>query len=207
MIAMCLEPDPASPPYALPPEELVSRAGSGDVAAFTALVTALHPTVHRWALIFADDADEADDIVQDAFVSMHLKLDQYQGDAPLEAWLYRIVRRAAGQRRRTLRRRLRLAASAPPPERDVYLTDPGARVDRQRIAAQVRAFFGRLPERQREIFDLVDLQGYDPSEVAEMTGIKPATVRANLFKARAAMRAHLIARHPEGESVAAEGTR
>jgi RNA polymerase sigma-70 factor, ECF subfamily len=197
MLAMRLEPDPTSAPPGLPPRELVFRAGAGDVAAFTALVTALHPTVHRWALIFADDPDEADDIVQDAFVSMHLKLAQFQGDAPLEAWLYRIVRRAAGQRRRTARRRLRLAASAPArPERDVYLTDPGARVDRQRAAAQVRAFFGRLPERQREIFDLVDLQGYDPSEVAAMTGIKPATVRANLFKARAAVRAHLIARHP-----------
>ena len=177
--------------------ELAARAEAGDTAAFTALVTALHPVVHRWALVFATDPDEADDIVQEAFVQMHLNLGQFLGEAPLEAWLYRIVRRAAGQRRRTAQRRQRLAASARArPERDAYLTDPGARVDRQRVAAQIRTFFGDLPARQREIFDLVDLQGFGPSEVARMTGMNPATVRANLFKARAAVRAHLIARHP-----------
>jgi RNA polymerase sigma-70 factor (ECF subfamily) len=176
---------------------LVSRAVAGDAAAFAALVTALHPSVYRWALIFAADADEADDITQEAFVQMHLRLAQFHGEAPLAAWLYRIVRHAAGQRRRAIVRRARLAAQPKAlPERDAYDTDPGIRVDRQRLAAEVRAFFGHLPARQREIFDLVDLQGYDPMEVALMTGIKPATVRANLFKARAAVRAHLIARHP-----------
>jgi RNA polymerase sigma factor (sigma-70 family) len=64
------------------------------------------------------------------------------------------------------------------------------------VAARIRAFFGTLPARQREIFDLVDLQGYDPSEVARMTGMNAATVRTNLFEARAAVRAHLIARRP-----------
>ena len=69
-------------------------------------------------------------------------------------------------------------------------------MDRQWAAARIRAFFGDLPPRQREVFDLVDLQGYEPSDVARMTGTNAATVRANLFKARAAVRAHLIARHP-----------
>jgi RNA polymerase sigma-70 factor, ECF subfamily len=181
---------------------LAARAVAGDGDAFTALVVALHGTVYRWALGLASDADEADDIAQEAFVRMHLRLRQYDGDAPLEAWLYRIVRHVAGQRRRTVVRRARLGAlPKATPEREVYLTDPGARVDRQRLASEVRAYFGRLPARQREIFDLVDLQGYDPIEVALMTGIKPATVRANLFKARAAVRAHLIARHPGASEV------
>jgi RNA polymerase sigma-70 factor (ECF subfamily) len=197
MLATPPELDPGVPSRDLAQRELATRAEAGDVAAFAALVGVLHPVVHRWALVFAADADEADDIVQDAFVQMHRHLGQFHGDAPLEAWLYRIVRRAAGQRRRTARRRLRLAASAHVgSEGALYLTDPGARVDRQWVAARIRAFFGTLPGRQREIFDLVDLQGYDPSEVARMTGINAATVRTNLFKARAAVRAHLIARHP-----------
>ena len=188
-------------PALAPPEqlrnELVARASVGDASAFGALVAALHPTVHRWALVFANDADEADDIVQETFVRMHLRLAQDRGDAPLEAWLYRIVRHAAGQRRRLASRRAKLSRlPKAQPERDVYLTDPGARVDRQRLIDEVRAFFGRLPSRQREIFDLVDLQGYDPIEVALMTGIKPSTVRGNLFKARAAIRARLLAAHP-----------
>jgi RNA polymerase sigma-70 factor (ECF subfamily) len=197
MLVMQPEPEAAVVPHAPPPRELAARAEAGDTGAFTALVVALHPVVHRWALVFASDPDEADDIVQETFVRMHRSLAQFHGAAPLEAWLYAIVRRAAGQRRRTARRRLRLAASSlAPPERDPYLTDPGARLDRQWVAERIRAFFGALPSRQREMFDLVDLQGYDPAEVARMTGMNPSTVRAHLFKARAAVRAHLIARHP-----------
>jgi RNA polymerase sigma-70 factor (ECF subfamily) len=181
----------------------MARAEAGDTAAFTALVTALHPMVHRWALFFAADPDEADDIVQEAFVQVHRNLERLRDAAPLEGWLYRVVRRAAGQRFRTARRRRRLAVSARArPERDVYLTDPGARVDRQLAAAQIRAAFGRLPARQREVFDLVGLQGFEPGEVARLTGTNPATVRANLFKARAAVRAHLIARHPGAAELA-----
>lgn len=196
-------PEPSGAPVTGGSERaLVERAVAGDPASFAALVTALHPAVYRWALIFAADADEADDIAQDAFVQMHLRLAQFNGEAPLAAWLYRIVRHAAGQRRRAFVRRARLAALPKAlPERDVYLTDPGERVDRERLAAEVRAYFAHLPARQREIFDLVDLQGYDPIEVALMTGIKPATVRANLFKARTAVRAHLIARHPGASEV------
>lgn len=179
-----------------PDGALVARAAAGDAEAACALLTALHPTVYRWALGITADPDEADDVTQEAFVRIHLRLAQYDGIAPLEAWAYRIVRRVAGQRHRTARRRARLGALPHAlPERDVYVTDPGARVDRERLAAEVRAFFGTLPARQREIFDLVDLQGYDPIEVALMTQANPATVRANLFKARAAVRAHLLARH------------
>jgi RNA polymerase sigma-70 factor, ECF subfamily len=196
------DPDSAAALRGAARRVLVARAERGDVAAFTALVTALQPVVHRWALVFAADPDEADDIVQETFVQMHRHLGQFQGAAPLEGWLYGIVRRAAGQRRRTVRRRLRLAASVRAlPERDVYLTDPGARVDRAWVAARVRDAFRGLPARQREVFDLVDLQGYEPAEVARMTGANPATVRANLFKARAAVRAHLIARHPGAKEI------
>ena len=197
MLVMQSDHDSAVAPPDIRPRDLAVRAEAGDTTAFTALVAALHPVVHRWALVFAGDPDEADDILQETFVQMHRHLAQFHGEAPLEAWLYRIVRRAAGQRRRTARRRLRLAESAVArPERDPYVTDPGARVDRQWVAERIRAFFRDLPSRQREMFDLVDLQGYDPSEVARMTGMNPGTVRANLFKARAAVRAHLMARHP-----------
>lgn len=177
--------------------ELLARAEAGDTAAFTALVVELHPAVHRWALGLTADPDEADDVAQAAFVQLHRNLAQFRGEAPLEAWLYGIVRRVAGQRRRTAQRRLRLATSARArPERDVYVTDPGTRIDRQWLAVQIRTAFDHLPPRQREIFDLVDLQGHSPAEVARMTDMNAATVRGNLFKARAAMRAHLIARHP-----------
>ena len=174
--------------------QLASLAGAGDDAAFTTLVTRYQPAVFRWSLTFANDADEAEDIVQEVFVRAHRLLSQYRSDGSLGAWLYAITRRTANQSRRTRKRRKRLALSpAAAPLRDVYTTDPGGRVDR---AVVIRELFAELPARQREIFDLVDLQGFSPSEAAERTGMKPVSVRANLFKARTAIRAKFLATHP-----------
>lgn len=177
--------------------QLASLASAGDDTAFTALVTRFQPAVFRWSLIFASDPDEAEDITQEVFVRVHRQLGGYRSDGPLEAWLYRITRRTATQIRRKRGRRGRLSLTAAArPEREVYTTDPGGRVDRQRAADIIRELFSELPRRQREVFDLVDLQGLSPVEVAERTGMKPVSVRANLFKARKAIRDGMLATHP-----------
>ncbi|HUR00545.1 MAG TPA: RNA polymerase sigma factor [Gemmatimonadaceae bacterium] len=177
--------------------QLASLASAGDDSAFTTLVTRFHPLVFRWSLTFARDADEAEDITQEVFVVAHQQLENYRSDGPLEAWLYSITRRTAGQIRRTTKRRSRLSQSPlAAPDRDVYTTDPGGRVDRERVATLIRDMFENLPLRQREIFDLVDLQGLSPGEAAERTGMKPVSVRASLFKARQAIRNGILATHP-----------
>lgn len=177
--------------------QLASLASAGDDAAFTSLVTRFQPAVFRWSLIFARDPDEAEDITQEVFVRVHRQIGGYRSDGPLEAWIYRITRRTATQLRRKRGRRGRLALTpAARPDREVYTTDPGGRVDRQRAATVIHELFSELPRRQREIFDLVDLQGLSPIEVAERTGMKPVSVRANLFKARKAIRDGLLATHP-----------
>jgi RNA polymerase sigma-70 factor, ECF subfamily len=177
--------------------QLASLASSGDDSAFTTLVTRFQPAVFRWALMFAHDPDEAEDISQEVFVRTYRQLGTYRSDGSLEAWLYRITRRAAIQMRRTHSRRGRLALSpGARPFRDVYTTDPGGRVDRERAASVIHELFTGLPRRQREIFDLVDLQGFSPAEAAERMGMKPVSVRANLFKARRAIREGLLATHP-----------
>jgi len=177
--------------------QLASRAAAGDDSAFTTLVTRYQPAVFRWSLMFANDPDEAEDISQEVFVRAHRRLSQYRSDGSLEAWFYAVTRRAANQMRRKARRRTRLALSpGARPAREVYTTDPGGRVDRERAAALIHEMFSNLPPRQREIFDLIDLQGLTPGEVAERTGMKPTSVRANLFKARKSIRARFLATHP-----------
>ena len=174
----------------------IALAAEGDDAAFESLVTVLHRLVHRWSLTFARDPDEADEITQETFVLVHRKLGQYRGDASVEGWVYRITRRVALQRHRKDRRRRELSEAAFLGNDNVYNTDPGARVDRERIAEYVRIFFTQLPPKQREVFDLVDLQGHEPAEVARLLGTNAGTVRGNLFKARSALRARLLEDHP-----------
>ena len=185
-----------------PLSKTVEQANLGNAGAFNELVAALHPTVYRWALTFARDPDEADEITQETFVLVHRKLDQYRGESDVEGWVYLITRRVALQRRRKVRRRQLLSTKSFPISESVYNTDPGARVDRERVAEFIRYFFTTLPPRQREVFDLVDLQGHDPSEVADIIGVRPGTVRANLFKARTAIRERLLELHPAWREIA-----
>jgi RNA polymerase sigma-70 factor (ECF subfamily) len=176
--------------------EYIPLAVRGDELAFEQLVRTLQPQVYRWCLTFARNADDADELTQDTFVQMHRHLEQFRGESSIEGWLYGIVRRLALAKRRKSARRKWLSESVIPGLDAVYNTDPGGRVDRQRIASYIRHFFTQLPPRQREVFDLVDLQGHDPSEVAAMLSLKPATLRANLFKARESIRAHVLEAHP-----------
>lgn len=174
--------------------ELVARTLGGDERAFGALVAEYHAVVYRWALALSGDEDDANDIVQEVFIRVHRKLAAYRGTGPFDAWLYRITRRVASR----LRRRL---APATATALDVYVTDPGARVDRQRAIALIRAIAATLPMRQREVFVLCDIEGRAPAEAARLLGMKDVSVRASLFKARAAIRRTILATHPcYGES-------
>lgn len=157
------------------------------------IVRHYRPMVFQWALALVGDPDEADDVVQETFVRVAEKLGSYRGDGVFEGWLYRITRRVAGSRRRTASRRARLAASpTAQPSQEVYLTDPGARVDRQRAAAAIIDLSRRLPSRQREVFTMCDLHGKSPMEVSSVLGMNTNTVRAHLFKARATIRQRLL---------------
>lgn len=179
----------------------IELAREGDHDAFADLVATLHPLVFRWALRFARDADDAEEITQETFVLVHRRLHQYRGKVALEGWVYLITRNVALARKRKANRRKWLTESEIPGLASVYTTDPGARIDRQRVAEYIHHFFVTLPPRQREVFDLVDLQGHDPVEVAKLIGARPGAVRANLFKARASIRAHILETHPAWKEV------
>ncbi len=175
---------------------LLARVQAGDPAAFSEFVSLYQSRVFRWAMGFTLDSDDAEDVAQEAFVRVYQKAGSYKGEAPLEGWLYRLTRRVALRKGRKLKRRALLGASAlARPTWEVYVTDPGGRVDRDQAVAMIRDSARQLPVRQREIFDLCDLQGNTPNEVAELLGLNAATVRANLFKARASIRKRILMTH------------
>jgi RNA polymerase sigma-70 factor (ECF subfamily) len=170
--------------------ELVARTREGDTGAFTALVELYRPVVYRWAIALTGDEDDAEDITQEVFVRVHRKLWTFRGDGTFDAWLYRITRRVV------LRSRPTRAFLPSSPEAELYVTDPGGRVDRQRAVALIRTIAATLPLRQREVFILCDLEGRTPAEAAGMLDMKDVSVRASLFKARTTIRRTILATHP-----------
>ena len=174
-------------------ESLVELAATADSVLFSNFVTAYQPVVFRWALTFARDFDEAEDLTQETFIRAFRKIRQYRGEGTIEGWLYRIVRSVGVEKRRVAFRRKLLGRSpSARPEREVYTTDPGARVDSQTVSTLIHRYLEDLPAGQREVFDLVDLQDHTPAEAARMTGRSPGAVRVSLFQARSAVRERLL---------------
>ena len=178
---------------------LVQRARRGDDKALRDLIECAYPLVRRWSLVRTGDPSDADDLTQDVLVQMIRKLEGFKGDAQFGTWLYSITRNAAADRYRKDERRARLAES--PGAYDALVPaaveDPARLAERTEVRAALEVFFEELPERQREIFDLVELQGLPSTDVAELLGIEPVSVRAHLFKARRRLRERILAERPD----------
>jgi RNA polymerase sigma-70 factor (ECF subfamily) len=179
--------------------DLVRDARDGDPEALRKLVERAYPAVRRWALVHTGDPTEADDLTQDVMVHVIQRLDGFSGSARFSTWLYTVTRNAAIDRlRRTSRRSSRLADPRAHPDGAMNAPDdPSAGADRRHIGDVVEAFFHELPDRQREVFDLAELQGVPAAEIADRLGIEAVSVRAHLFKARRTLRTRILESHPE----------
>ena len=174
-------------------ERLARQAAGGDELAFARLVHAVRPRLYRWALVQVGDADDAEDITQAVSLRLHRGLAGFRHGSALGTWLYTLVRSAAadwrrGVKRRSVRQRSYATSHA------TFSVAPD-RVDADRLLALVRDQLGALPARQREVFDLAELQGVAPGEVARLLGLGESTVRVHLLRARRAIRARVLARH------------
>lgn len=180
-----------------PVEAMAARARAGDERAFAELATAVRAQVHRWALVRTGDADDAEDVAQTVVIRLHRHLHAFEGRSRFTTWLYRLTASAALDwvKGRGRRERAHLASA----EADALAAateDRIAALENERTVALVRSFFAELPARQREVFDLVDLQGFTPAEAGEMLEIEGVTARAHLFRARRAIRERILAAHP-----------
>lgn len=160
--------------------------------ALETLVQDATPRVRRWALVQTGDSDAADDVTQEVLIRMVASLDSLREPERIERWLYAATRNAAID---LFRKGRRHAEALAVDTANLVSASPGpaeghASAELKRLLASL---FRQLPRRQREVFDLVELQGMTAPQAAELLGIRPATVRVNLFKARGTLRRRLIA--------------
>ena len=173
---------------------LVEGVRSGRPAAVERLVARVQDRVRGWAARFTDDEDTADDVAQEVLIGLERRVSRFRGASQFSTWLFAVTRNVAlSQRRRDQRRAMLL-------ERRLEVEGTGQGTveqdpDAMRLASLVMQYFDALPKRQRTIFEMVDLQGMTPAEVARQLGMEQVTVRAHLFKARRAIRARMLEQH------------
>lgn len=182
-----------------PDPGLVLRAQEGDREALKALLEEVAPAVRQWAYAHTGDTDAASDLSQDVLVLLLRKISSYRGEARFLSWVYSVTRNQALER---LRRR-----GGRNKKMDRFKAEIGdgispanegeARVDRKRLGNLVRAFATELPQRQREVFQMAELQGLTSPEIGAILHLSPGAVRAALLKARRALRKRILENHPE----------
>jgi RNA polymerase sigma-70 factor, ECF subfamily len=158
---------------------------------FGALVADRQRRALRLAYHMLGNAADAEEAVQDAFVKVFEHIRRFREDSPFDAWFNRILVNTCLDRRKAHMRRhrwFRWLDAGPDQQNEVERTpDTGSNPEEALIANERRARLNgaiqRLPERQRTVFLLSQLDGRSAREVGAATGLSESTVRVHLFRA------------------------
>ena len=179
-------------PDARPDSEFVAEARRGNTEAFEVLVRRHQPRLFATAYHMVNRREDAEDVVQTAFVKAYRSLPSFRGNSSFYTWLYRITVNVALNHLK--RRRRREADSLDDPDRGLerdpaYLElassdDPGRDAHRTELREKLNAALAQLSEKHRTVVVLHDIEGLPHEEIARMTGASIGTVRSRLFYAR-----------------------
>jgi len=174
---------------ALALSQLVARARAGDRAAGDGLVRAFAAEVYGVLFRIVGNHEDAEDLAQEVFVRALSALDLYRGDGAFGGWLLRIaVHVGRDHLRRRGRGPVRLAldgvdeaALGPGGARGA---EPGATLAHQELSTQLAAALEHLPAPLRAALALRVLEGREYDDVAAALGVRPATARTQVMRAR-----------------------
>ncbi|MFA6954870.1 MAG: RNA polymerase sigma factor [Thermoanaerobaculia bacterium] len=179
--------------HPLADEEIVARVIAGDLALFEVLMRRHNQRLYRAALAIVRDRDEAEDVVQQAYINAYAHLEQFGGRASVATWLTRIAVYEAYAR---LRKRSPVEAID---ERGGDISDPASISPEQEVLntelrETLEAEIGALPEHYRVVFMLREIEGLDTADTAELLGVSEDVIKTRLSRARERLRAGLFDR-------------
>ncbi len=174
--------------------ELVARSQDGDLAAFNRIVERYQGLVYNVAARITGNRTSAEDVAQETFTSAYRSIRRFRGGS-LRAWLTRIASNLSIDAIRSSRRR-------PEESLDEHLLNPAfqpvsavespeQRALSNELADEIQRAIMAVPEEQRALLVLIDVQGMSYEEAAQAVGVSVGTVKSRLSRARARVRGHL----------------
>jgi RNA polymerase sigma-70 factor, ECF subfamily len=172
---------------------IARRIASGDREQFTLLIRQYNRRLYRLARATLRDDAEAEDALQDAYLSAYHGIQHFRGDAAISTWLSRLVlNECLGRIRRGNRRSKVVPLVSSNEEAGLVAEEPARRPERILARAQMRGLLEQkldeLPEAFRVVFVLRSVEELSVEETAEVLGIPAATVRTRYFRARGLLR-------------------
>ena len=178
---------------------VIRRVQHGDVDAFGLLVTAYEKNVFNVALQMLGNREDAQDIAQEAFLKAYNSLSSFRGDSKFSSWLYRIVSNLCLDFKRRQGRRPSSSLTVEDDDGENVQLDiadesqsPETLLERKLTREAVRRGLAELPDEQRQILLLREIQGLSYEEIGEAMGLEAGTVKSRIFRARKKLCAFLL---------------
>jgi RNA polymerase sigma-70 factor (ECF subfamily) len=179
--------------------ELIARATRKEEAAVRAIIQQHNRRLFRIARSIIRDDNEAEDVVQEAYVRAFTKLAEFRGESSLGTWLSRIVmNEALGRVRRQRSAPIRISLESLKPGGEVIafpLTSKQPDPERTMAQNEIRLILERtiddLPEAFRVVLMARIVEEMSVEETAELLGLRPQTVKTRLHRAKRLLRAYL----------------
>ena len=162
-----------------------------NIEAFQNRVLPAKNKLFRFALRFLGNEEEAKDVVQEVFIRVWNGREQMNEVQNWEAWCMRITKNLSLDRIRTLARKQTHPLEAGYDVRQETLS-PHESTEIQESMNRVNQFIAALPEKQRQVIHLRDVEGYTYNEICEILELDMNQVKVNLFRARNAVREKLM---------------
>jgi RNA polymerase sigma-70 factor (ECF subfamily) len=178
---------------------LVQQAKSGDLEAFSELVRRYDRNIFRIAQHITHNEDDAQDVVQDAFLKAYQNLEQFQGNSKFYTWLVRIavnealmrLRKRRNDRTVSLDEDVETDEGTMPREVADWSPNPEQLYGRSELGDILKKTIQGLPPGFRTVFVLRDIEGLSTEETAEMLGLSVPAVKSRLLRARLQLRERL----------------
>ena len=173
-------------------EALVRRARDGDYAAFERLYERHRTLVYRFAYQMASRRDDAEDIVQEAFVRAYQNLDRYRDEAKFTTWLLRIVTNLCTDQARMIQRRGALeqqeATGSLTWMTTVENEDPIHNLELEGLRESIRRALAALPVHHRTVIILRDIEEREYPDIAAILGCTIGGAKLRVLRARRALK-------------------
>jgi RNA polymerase sigma-70 factor (ECF subfamily) len=200
---------------------LVERLRGGDAAALESLMDRFAPRVYRLVYGIIRNEADAEEVVQDVFLTLFRKIGSFEGRSALGTWVYRVATNAALIKRRGKRFELEVSLEDYLPrfledghregDRAMLLMDWSRSPEEECLSRErrdlVRQMIARLPEEYQLVVLLRDMEELANEEVAEILGESVAAVKSRLHRARMAIREELTRALASGSTPGFAGPR
>jgi len=179
--------------------ELVMMIRKGEAEAFEVLMQRYVSKAYGLAARLTKNPEDAEEVLQDVFITVHRKIGGFEGKSSFSSWLYRITMNAALMKLRKRRNDRHVHIEDVVPEysnstllKTCALSESDSLTDRQTLLTALEMAISRLPDEYRPVFVLRDIDGLTSRQVGKILQLSIPAVKSRLHRSRLMLRRKLL---------------